>query len=146
MKSSGKFEFRPYEYNTNIENNPFAKNYSPSSGKSIYANNNNDLTSKNKMASKEQLLHSVFKEGKVVKKQKPNKRFSNTQVKKALKVEYFSAFILSPHFFKCFNLEEKEKFRQLIMQNLHLNKLPETFENKFKRNAYQNLIHCSPKT
>ena len=84
MKSSGKFEFRPYEYSTNIENNPFAKNYSPSSGKSIFANNNNDVTSKNKMASKEQLLHSVYKEGKVVKKQKPNKRFSNIQVYKDL--------------------------------------------------------------
>jgi hypothetical protein len=83
MKSSGKFEFRPYEYSTNIENNPFAKNYSPSSGKSVYPHNNNDLTSKNRMGNKEHLLHSVFKEGKVLKKQKPNKRFSNIQVKRA---------------------------------------------------------------
>ena len=69
-RDAGKFKFRPYEYSTNIVNNPFAKIYSSSSFKSIFANNNNDVTSKNKMASKEQLLHSVYKEGKVVKKYK----------------------------------------------------------------------------
>jgi hypothetical protein len=142
-----KFQFKPINLNLKNEKSVISSSKNHSSPARAAA-----LSSKSYL---HEIMHATSKEGKILKR-KQEKKINNSaliqvycplNLKNALPKPFFlNHFTL---FIKCFNLTEKEKYRQLIAQNLPHSSKNEIFNvstalTNSSKNLYQNLIKSSP--